>query len=158
MDKKLTIKVHATKNFTAAQLEKYVEAVEKTEQVLNSQEFHDELLKLKLTSTKGLSNQQIYEMIINGAEVLDPIIDNEVDIFISMYYKNNKVVGYTYSSVKETWLNSKFFKSSDSADIACNLTHEWLHKLGFGHKSAKEKTSVPYAVGYLVERLVRKLT
>lgn len=154
MSSNLSIKVHQTKNFTAAQVEKYHKAVSLTEKVINSARFYQEFMKLKFTSNKGMSNQEIYDLMMTGAEVLDPAPDNEVDVLVTMYYKNNKTVGYTYPSTPETWLNSKFFNSYDYSEVGCNLIHEWMHKLGFGHVNAKEHTSVPYAVGYLVERLI----
>lgn len=156
MSGNLRIKVHKAEGFSNEQLQKYFKAVELTQVILNSEEFYKELMKLKLTNTKGMSNQQIYDKMMSGAEDLEPIPDNEADVFITMYYKNNRVVGYTYPSTRETWVNSKFFNSYDPADIGCNLVHEWLHKLGFGHESASEHTSVPYAVGYLVEKLIRE--
>lgn len=157
MKKDLVIKVHNAKGFSEEQLEKYMKAVSKTQRVLNSERFKKKLLKLKLTNTRGFTNQQIYDKMMSGAENLDPIVDNEVDVFITMYYKNNRTVGYTYPSVKDTWVNSKFFNQYDEADIGCNLVHEWLHKLGFDHESASEHTSVPYAVGYLVEACIREM-
>ena len=156
MDKKLTITVHKIAGFSDAQLEKYKRAVALTEIILNSEKFYEELMKLKFTSAKDKSNQEIYNMIMSGAETLEPVEDNEVDVFINMYYKNNKVVGYTMPSTRETWVNSKFFEQYEPEEIGCNLVHEWMHKLGFDHVSAKEHTSVPYAIGYLVERLIKE--
>jgi hypothetical protein len=153
----LNIKVHNANGFTKEQLAYYTEAVVKTQRVINSKRFKEKFLKLNLTNNKGMTNLVIYEKMISGAEVLDPVIDNEVDVFITMYYKNNRTVGYTYPSTKETWVNSKFFNQYEHADIGCNLIHEWTHKLGFGHDSAKEHTSVPYATGYLVEDCIREM-
>jgi hypothetical protein len=157
MDNKLTIKVHENKNFTAEQLERYTKAIELTEIVINSKRFKKKLLEMRLTNTNGKTNAQIYQMMMDGAEQRLPEIDNEVDVFITMYYKNNKVVGYTYPSTDKTWVNSKFFNKYSYASIAANLIHEWLHKLGFGHRSASEHTSVPYGVGYLVRDLIKEL-
>lgn len=154
---RLIIKVNKHEGFNDDQLQKYLKAVEFTEKVINSERFKSKLLKLKLTNTKRFTNQQIYDMMMTGAENLEPIEDKEVDVFISMYYKNNRTVGYTYPSTRETWVNSKFFNLYEPADIGCNLIHEWLHKLGFDHSSASEHTSVPYAVGYLVEECIREM-
>lgn len=157
MKKQLSIKVHHTNNFTDEQLKKYIEAVRLTEIVLNSERFKKKLLELKFTSNKGMSNQEIYDLMMTGAETLEPVEDNEADVFITMYYKGNSVVGYTYPSTRETWVNSKFFNMYNHAEIGCNLVHEWFHKLGFDHRSASEHTSVPYAIGYLVEDCIEEL-
>lgn len=153
----LKITVHNNTNFSAKQLEKYKRAVAMTEKVINTERFKQKFMATKFTNTQGKSNQELYDLMMSGAETLDPIVDNEADVFITMYYKNNSTVGYTYPSVKDTWVNSKFFDQYDEADIGCNLIHEWWHKLGMGHSSASEHTSVPYACGYLVEACIREL-
>ena len=157
MSEKLVIKVNKQDGFSDEQFEKYLSAIELTQKVINAKRFEEKLMKLKLTNTNGLTNKEIFSKMRSGAEDLDPVVDNEVDVFITMYYKNNSTVGYTFPSVKDTWVNSKFFNSYEPADIGCNLIHEWLHKLGFNHASAKEHTSVPYAVGYLVEECIREM-
>jgi hypothetical protein len=154
---KLVIKINKQEGFNQLQIDKYVKAVELTEKVINSERFKERLLKLELTNTNNKTNQEIYDLMMKGAEILEPLEDREVDVFITMYYKNNKTVGYTYPSTKDTWVNSKFFDSYTPADVGCNLIHEWLHKLGFDHTSAREHTSVPYAVGYLVEDCIEEM-
>ena len=157
MSDELVIKIHKSEGFTEEQLTKYMKAVGLTAKVINSKRFEEKFMKLNLTNTNGLTHKQIFTKMKSGAENLDPVEDREIDVFITMYYKNNKTVGYTFPSVKDTWVNSKFFNSYEPADIGCNLIHEWLHKLGFNHASAKEHTSVPYAVGYLVEECIREM-
>ncbi len=153
----IDIHVHERVNFTKEETEKHEKAVEETYIVLNSERFKQKLLKLKLTSTEGLSNLEVYQKLISGYDEINKEADKDIDVYVEMYYKNNKVVGYTYPTTKKTFLNRKFFKNFDTADIACNLVHEYLHKVGFDHKSAKEHSSIPYSVGYLAEECIREL-
>lgn len=153
----ITIQVHERVNFTSAEVEKHQKACEEAVKVLNSKRFKELFLKEKLTNKQGFTNLEIYEKLMSGSDKKNPEADRDIDVFVTMYYKNNKVVGYTYPSIKETYLNRKFFSSYDVADVACNLIHEYLHKVGFGHDSASEDSSIPYAIGYLVEKCIREM-
>lgn len=155
--KRWTVMEHALIGFSATQKEKHRTAQRMLETVVNSWEFRQELLSTHLTNTRGMSNGKIYETILNGAEVLSPEIDNEADIDVHSYRKWGRVIGYTLPDTSRTWLNLNFFDTYTYEKIAANLIHEWLHKLGFSHNSASERTSVPYAVGALVETLVKHL-
>lgn len=131
--------------------------------VIKSEEFKYEILhhtykgEETFVDNKGMSNAQIYQAILDGAEVLLPEVDKEMDLELQLYYKNNGVIGYTYPSKLRIYMNTKFFNRFDTEEVAGNLVHEWLHKLGFKHSSrrtASRRYSVPYAVGYLVEDLI----
>lgn len=157
IDKKWSIVEHELLGFNAEQAAKHRTSQRMLETVVNSWEFRQELLSLVMTSTRGMTNAKIYNAIINGGETLSPEIDNEADISVQAYRKWGRVVGYTLETTNRTWLNLNFFDGFSYAQIANNLFHEWLHKLGFDHVSANETSSVPYAVGSLVERLVKHL-
>lgn len=154
---KVKVNVHSRKGFTQEEIDKHVTACILLEQAINSFEFWTRMSNLHLTSTRGKSNKEIYEMIMAGAEVLEPEADGEIDVWVEAYEANNRVVGYTTPGVLTTWVNKKFFDKYNYAEVACNIFHEWLHKIGFDHTSAKEITSVPYALGYLVEDLILEL-
>lgn len=156
-NKKWSIKEHALIGFSPEGMEKHRIAQRMLETVVNSWEFRQELLAASLTSTRGMSNSMIYNLIINGNEIISPIIDFEADISVHAYRKSGRVVGYTYPDTDKTWLNLNFFDKFNYAQVANNLFHEWLHKLGFDHRSASEKTSIPYAAGKIVETLAKKL-
>lgn len=152
----LKVVVNKREGFTPEEIKKHETASQLLETALNSVEFRDGVLTLPLENMNGLTHQQVYDKIMSGAEVLTPEVDNELDVWAVVYYKNNKVVGYTNPTTILTWINRKFF-GDDYADIACNMLHEWLHKLGFDHDSASDHDSVPYALGYFVEKLIRRL-
>jgi hypothetical protein len=80
-----------------------------------------------------------------------------MNFFLNLYNKPwSKVIGYTNGTINVININWKFFKGNTVADVAANLAHEWTHKIGFDHKSAKEHDSAPYAIGYIVGDLIRK--
>lgn len=70
----------------------------------------------------------------------------------------SKVIGYTNPGKTNTmYVNGKFYKKFTAAEIARNVTHEWLHLCGFYHGSAADHDSVPYAVSYMMKDLIQKL-
>lgn len=152
----LRVVVNNRSGFSPAQAEKHNEACRLTQEVINTVEFRMMVISRVYTSTNK-SGLEIYQHIMTGSEVLTPEIDNEIDVDVELYEKNNSTVGYTYGNTIKTWLNNKFFKTFDHGGVAGNLVHEWLHKLGYDHSSANDLDSVPYAVGFIVRDLVRDL-
>lgn len=151
------------RNFTDKQEIKMQEALKRLKIVVNSQEFKDRVINHKykdeytFIDNDGRSNEQIYDLIVAGAETLDPVVDNEMDLDFTMYYKRNRVVGYTYPSTNRIWVNSRYFNSASYGKVAKNALHEWTHKIGFGHSykyNSKRPFSVPYGVGSIIEELV----
>lgn len=152
-------------NFSPVQQDKILTAAELIKKVVASEEFKDRILNHKYKGKKtfvdngGMSNAEIYKTILNGAEKLNPGVDNEMDLNLEVYKANNMVVGYTYPNVFRIWMNSKYLNQNSPAKVTTNMMHEWLHKLGFKHaakKTANRSYSVPYAVGYLTAKLATK--
>lgn len=145
--------------FTSADEEKYNEAVAIVKKVVATEAFRTKVLNHTYGGVKtfvqnnGLTNEQIYQDILDAAETLTPAKNNTLDVGVKLYYENNSVVGYTSGSITYINVNTKFFDSYDPNEVAGNLFHEWLHKLGYGHDSAataRRPYSVPYAIGYMV--------
>lgn len=154
------------RDFSSTQEDKMESALEKLNIVLNSEEFRIKVLNHQyngintFVDNNGQSNLEVYYTILKGAEVLNGIIDQEVDIDITLYYSNNSTVGYTYPNVDRIWVNDKFFATYNHGSVAANVVHEWLHKLGYGHdfdRTIRRNYSVPYAIGSIVRELVNKL-
>lgn len=107
-----------------------------------------------LDEKENLTQHQIYEAIMSGGERLIPEKDKEADIFLVLDKRYKKgVLGYTYPSTVKQWIYKSFFMDATYKEVSQNLTHEWIHKIGFGHpskKTSKRKYSVPYACGYFV--------
>lgn len=154
---RLTVEINSMKGFSDKDIEKYSMAITLLETVINTQEFVNQVKEMKLTGLNGLARSELISMIFSGAEALRPEHDGKIDVDVVMYDENNNVVGYTNPSTVKTWLNNKFFKKYTHAEVACNLFHEWLHKLGFDHRSATDYTSIPYALGYLVREMIKDL-
>ena len=158
------VKVDLT-NFNSAQEDKILEASDLIRKVIASDEFKNAILnhkvngKRRFVDNQGLSNAQIYKKIIEGSEKLKPGKDNEMDLELEVYREASNTVGYTYPSINKVFMNAKFLNRNKPYEVTTNMTHEWLHKLGFKHaqqKTPSRKYSVPYAVGYIMRKLSKK--
>lgn len=153
-------------NFEPAQELKVKKAVELIRKVISSAEFKERILNHKFegkpgfVDSNGLTNEEIYAKILNGAEIMGNTRANKrMDVEIELYTDKTTTIGYTYPSTGRIWMNTKYFDKYTPVKVADNLMHEWMHKLGFTHAmkySVSRNYSVPYAVGYLVEELAAK--
>jgi hypothetical protein len=147
-------------------INKLEEASYLLKQVIQSHEFkqavlkHNYLGKRRFHYDSGMSNRKIYKRILEGAESLNKDKNNTLDAEIDFFLKqDSKVIGYTKRNTHKIWINKKYFKKFNAAQLAGHLMHEWLHKLGFDHESDKtplRKYSVPYAIGKIVKKLSTK--
>lgn len=149
-------------NLTDAQETKYNKAVAIVKKVVATEAFRTKVLNYKYLGKKqfadngGKTNAQIYQSILDAAESLKPVKNNTMDLGVKMYYQASSVVGYTNPSITYINVNTKFFNSYAANQVAGNLFHEWLHKLGYKHDvsaTAKRPYTVPYAIGYMVRDL-----
>lgn len=152
-------------NFGADDEDKVYKAIEIIKNVIRSEEFRERVVnftyqgKKQFVDSKGLSNEEIYLKLLNGKEDLLPEIDHEMDLDLQLYYSWRSTVGYTYPNTMRIWMNTKFFNYYTPTEVAGNIFHEWTHKLGFDHAtyySTSRDSSVPYALGYLIEELGKK--
>ncbi|HXH75485.1 MAG TPA: hypothetical protein VNJ08_11000 [Bacteriovoracaceae bacterium] len=141
-------------------------AQELIKDVVGTEEFRDLVLNHTYNGVKtfvdngGLTNQQIYDKFLDGAESLNKIANNMMDMEIETYYENSNTVGYTNSSSPRVYMNTKYLDTYSAAGATSNMTHEWLHKLGFHHAvyySTSRDYSVPYAVGRMVSSIAYKI-
>jgi hypothetical protein len=148
------------------ELAKMVEAFKMVEAVINSEEFKVKVIGYMgstgnrgFTSNNNLTNEQVYAFLMQGKELLQGEQTlGEMNFNVNRYYKRwSKVIGYV-SMGKSNWINvnGKFYRNFDVSQMASNITHEWIHLAGFTHDSARDHDSVPYAVGYIMEDLVKK--
>lgn len=151
------------REFSEQDENKMRKALERLRLVLNSKEFKQRVLdhtyegEKTFVDNNGLTNEEVYEVIMNGAEDLLPDVDHEADLDITLYHKNNSTVGYTYPNTIRIWVNKKFFANFTLGKVAGNAVHEWTHKLGFGHdfkRTVRRNYSVPYAIGTIVQEMV----
>lgn len=154
-------------NFYDEEETKIRRAARLIQQVINSEEFKEEILnhefegKRAFANNRGLSNRQIYQKIMDASEKLTPGKDHEMDLTLVAYLDEDAItVGYTYPNTRKIWMNRKYFGRNDAAEVTTNMVHEWLHKVGFDHASSptpERRFSVPYSVGYIVRRLAQNL-
>lgn len=152
-------------NLNKEQESKVHKAVALIKKVVASKEFKERILshsyegKKTFVDNKGLTNEQIYQIILDGSETLMPGKNGRMDVELELYEQSTNTIGYTYPNTTRIWVNKKYFNKYNPVKVADNLFHEWLHKLGFDHEvkySKKRNYSVPYAIGYLVEELAEK--
>jgi len=160
-----------TINFSTWDMQKLNQALEIIKVVINSEEFKNRVKnfkwngKLQYNQNNGLTNEEIFEKIMQGEEELVPGIDHVMNFDLKLYRSRNpfsKVYGYTNPDTTRVWLNKKFYRRSSytAIDVASNLTHEWLHKIGFGHSfysNPDRPYTVPYAVGYILGELAQEM-
>lgn len=148
--------------FNSSDVDKYNQAVSLVKKVVATEAFRTKVLNHRYNGIKqfvqnnGLSNAQIYQAILDAAEKLSPTKNNTMDVGVKLYYQNSNTVGYTSPSINYINVNTKYFDTYDVNEVAGNLFHEWLHKLGYGHDSsvtARRPYSVPYAIGYMIRDL-----
>lgn len=150
-------------NFDKTDEDKVTKALEIIKKVVLSDEFKQRVLNYTYQGQKqfidnnGMTNEEILEAIFEGREDLLPETDHEMDLELELYYKwLTSTVGYTNPNTLRIWMNTKYFDSYTPVDVAGNVFHEWLHKIGFDHDfnySESRDHSVPYAIGYLIEEL-----
>ena len=154
------------RGFCDDDIKKVKGAVNMMKKIISSDEFRDLIInytfldKKQFHENSGLSNEEIYQLILLGAETIgNRIANNTMDVELELYEDDSKTIGYTYPHTTRIWMNRKYFHKYTKAQVAGNLMHEWLHKLGFTHAVKWDKHrehSVPYAIGYLMEDLALK--
>jgi hypothetical protein len=154
-------------NFDSTQEDKVLEAADLIKKVVATEEFKNEILnhtykgKKMFVDNGGLTNAQIYKKILEGSEKLRPGTDNEMDLDLEVFRRNDNTVGYTYPNVIRVWMNAKYLNKNAPYKVTTNMMHEWLHKLGFKHsrnRTPSRPYTVPYAIGYLVAKIAKKLS
>ena len=154
-------------NFTAADIDKVEAALEFIQKIVRTSTFRDRVLnhtyngKKQFVDNNGLTNEQIYQKLLEGAETLLPSIDSQMDLDLELYTNySTSTVGYTYANTIRIWMNRKYFDAYDAEEVARNVFHEWTHKLGFTHSSSATSSrpySVPYALGSIMEDMAYKM-
>ncbi len=154
--------------FTSRQEKKLHTASRLIRKIVRSPEFKERILahtwkgKKAFADNNGLSNEQIYQKIMEGAEKISNLgANNTMDLEIELYTdKESITIGYTYPSIVRIYMNRKYYNKFRPYQVADNMMHEWVHKLGFNHDvkdNPDRPYSVPYAVGYIVKGIAREM-
>lgn len=150
--------------FTSKQEEKVHLAAELIRKVVASEAFKRKVLNYTYRGKKafvengGLTNQQIFQRILQASEKMTGLGNNRtMDLELELYTNHDSTtIGYTYPNIIRVYMNRKYFNKFKPHQVADNMMHEWLHKIGFGHQvkaTPSRKHSVPYAVGYIIKSL-----
>ncbi|MGK5084343.1 hypothetical protein WDW37_13685 [Bdellovibrionota bacterium FG-1] len=152
--------------FSTVENAKLKQSIELIDQVFNSQEFHQKVLdftfngKPQFANNNNLTNEQVYEQIMKGHETYSAADDHVAQLDLNLYnppwYKKKSVIGYGYAGHPEIYMNHYWFQRFTVQEVAGNIAHEWMHKLGFDHdfnRTAQRPYSVPYAVGNIMIEL-----
>lgn len=149
-------------NFSDFEKDKLKKSLKGLLKVINSSRFKKQILNHTYEGEKvfvdnnGMTNEEIYAHILKGAEELLDEVDNEMDLDLNMYYSLSGTIGYTYPDTLKIWINRRFFRNFRHSQVAANLIHEYMHKLGFDHDydyTQRRPFSVPYAVGKIIRKL-----
>jgi hypothetical protein len=176
----ITVKLHTITGY--GQNEEFArKAATALEEVLNSEEFKTRMLSMTYLRTNGLTNQQLYDLIMKAHEVQgeggqDGVVDLRVRTLRidgdESIWKDNCEIGSHSGTIGidgngdgvtaicpqrlALWVSE-----NNIAELAGHYAHEYMHILGFGHykflgtQSWREKTFV-YKIGNLVSELVEK--
>jgi hypothetical protein len=141
-------------------------------QVLNGPEFRERVLafsyqeKNQFVQNNGLTNQQIYDLLMSGAEqypvqaAANQMADMQLTIYVQPWYRRySRAVAYTNQNDPLLHIRSSYYDQASVADLAETLVHEWTHKMGFDHEfnaTAQRPYSVPYGIGGIINELVLK--
>lgn len=154
--------------FDRNQEDKVYKAFELIKRVVATDEFKRQVLgktykgKKQFHDNNGMTNAQIYKKILEASEKLTPGNNNTMDLKLETYHESANVIGYTKPSIRTIYMNTRYLNKDNFEvnEVAMNLTHEWLHKLGFKHsqnRTAARPHSVPYGVGYIMRSIAGKL-
>lgn len=163
------------------QKEKFEMALSIMEEVMNSEEFKRKVIAYENSlgqreyqknflwddSSSRLSNEDVYQVIMNGEEKMRPRTFGEMNfnswVKICKWWQKpgiwcRKVIGSTSpSSSKWIKLNWKFYSRYEVPSMVANMVHEWLHLLGFLHGNVRMHEEVPYVVGSIAGEVAKNI-
>lgn len=147
-------------------VEKINQAMPVIEAIINSEEFRERVISYNgggssYASNNSLSNLQIYNLLMTGNEMLGGESSLGAMNFDIKRYKSkipwSDVIAYTLPGEDNIIrANERKYIDLNVAGMAGNITHEWIHLMGFMHDSANDTQSVPYAIGDIMEELAEK--
>ena len=144
------------KYFSARDFNKLIDALCVLSVVVNSDAFRKAVESRDYSSTED-SGHEVFDKILHAQEVGT---DDDREIDFSLQYYNSwwsKVIGYGLPRSAWIFLNWKYHLNFKPWQTAANLAHEEMHKLGYGHSSATDYKSAPYAIGFITEVLGEKM-
>lgn len=172
-----------TRFFEGPQKERFEQAMAMMEEVMNLEEFKNKVIGyvnsrgdrsysksyLWKNSSRRLSNEEVYQVIMAGDEKMRPDTLGEMNFNswvkacsgweqVRNFIWCSQVVGSTdpMRSYLIT-LNWKFYKDFETHDMVANMVHEWVHLLGFLHGESNLEEEVPYVVGDIAGEVAKDI-
>jgi hypothetical protein len=131
--------------------------------VINSMEFYDEWLKMKiygeLSPYRYWYLKDLYHYYMDGSETFDMEKDGEIDIHIKGRFSFGSAIAWIKNKAKTIYLNWKYMGRS-RIKVGATLTHETGHHKGFAHDfhwTPKRKFSLCYQMGIAYENAYKKI-
>lgn len=146
---------------SVAQIKRISDITPVVQQIINSEEFKQRVLKAKFYDTNK-SNEEIYKILTSGVWDLRYEFQpqkRDCKGFPPFKRCSPWVLGWTYPNTKTVYFNSLKWDDRDDAGIAGTVCHEESHKKGFIHSFNWTKTremSVPYSVGTICAEMYGK--
>lgn len=149
-------------------------AIDLLDTIINSEEFKRKVIAytrpngsrsysknyLWYDTTKRLTNEDIYMILMTGDEKMRPHTLSEMNLNIKKYKSpwwsvvGKKVIGWTSpSSSARINVNWRFYDDFEIHQMAGNIMHEWIHLLGFLHGKENAHQEVPYVVGRIASEM-----
>ena len=161
-----SVKLLSTTHFNTWQLAKADEARRLIEATVNGAAFRNAVLAARFLDTRlerpdgsvveNLSNQQILDTILSGAEQGTPA-DGVIGLRVTLYHQWwASALGWTDEDGVIHTCSNKFFNGAEPNEVAGHWLHEWTHAAGFRHdykRTSRRSQSVPYVIGDLVATL-----
>lgn len=146
-DQKNRYKLIPDGTFTKKEADDEALVEDKIEEMLHSTCFVQTLLidRTKVLRTAGRTR----------AEVLKHLWESGTAVKVTLYRKNNNVIGYRIPGQNVIHANRKYFDRASICGKASNHLHEIAHILGYSHdfNYTKDRAySVPYTLNYAVEK------
>jgi len=102
----------------------------------------------------------VYQMIMYAKEEIGNINIEEVNLYLTLEPGGTRsTIGFGLPT--DEWIHTyqAFFDDATESELAGHFAHEWCHKIGFEHamyawQDKNRDSSVPYAIGKLVESLI----
>lgn len=158
------ININGSKLNAPERRQKAQEVAQEIHRVINSTLFRDKVARMETygetSKYAGLPNNEIYQMLMKGAEEWNNIVDNEWDVYVDDYFTRRGVIGYMYPGKKWIYVNTKFFDVRSNMMVGSNIVHEYSHTLGFRHDHARtlrRSKSVSYQLNLIYEECHRRL-
>jgi len=127
--------------------------------VLNSKTFESMVRSMpdkwrhgETSELKTISGDELFRMLMRGAEEWNDVVDYEMDLIVDDYYKRwSSVVGYMNPGKPTVWVNTKFFDTMSHQKVGSNFVHEWGHTMGMRHGGDQYRSSLAYFLNHAYE-------